>query len=364
MTVPVMLSGSAPATTTCSPLGAAAVHRLQLLDRLGQRVLLTGEPGHEAAAECERRAPRAGASAHTTSRQGTLNDSRPHSSQATTPQRASSCQATASASSSLPGDSTPSSTRRRAEHLGPGQERPPALADAASRPARGGGPDRPDGRRTVRVRQRSRAESSDRTAEKASAVTMPRATRSHRPSSTSAGSRPVSGASSGRKQAPRTRSAASTSAAAPTSGSGATAPARTARSIFVEVVAHDEGQRGGRRRRAAAPGPLGPRGQAPPDHLTRQAELVEPAGVVAVDPGRQDLRLPLRRRRLDALQLLEHLQQPGPALEPAVGRGVLPVREEAHELGDGHRRRPGRGAGCGWRRAGAPEVAGAPAAVG
>ncbi len=48
-----MLSGSAPATTTSSPVGAAAAQRLELLDGLGERVLLTREPRDETTPECE-----------------------------------------------------------------------------------------------------------------------------------------------------------------------------------------------------------------------------------------------------------------------------------------------------------------------
>ena len=56
-----MLSGSAPATTTCFPVGPAAMRRPQLVERLGQRVLLAREPRHEATARGRARAPPSGA---------------------------------------------------------------------------------------------------------------------------------------------------------------------------------------------------------------------------------------------------------------------------------------------------------------
>ncbi len=64
---------------------------------------------------------------------------------------------------------------------------------------------RPTGRPAPAGRGRGvrRAASNERTAEKASAVTMPRATKSQRPSSTSSGSRPEAAGRSARKQAPR-----------------------------------------------------------------------------------------------------------------------------------------------------------------
>ena len=178
---------------------------------------------------------------------------------------------------------------------------------------------RPDGRRTVRVRQRSRAESSERTAEKASAVTRPRGDQVPQAlvhlGREAAGQRGQLGPEAGTTDAQRGEHVGRGAHL----GLGRAGAGPHGAQHRHEVVAHDEGQRGGRRRRAAAAGPLGPRGQATPDDLAGQAELVEPARVVVADAGGEDLRLPLRRRRLDARQLLEHLEQAGPALEPVPG---------------------------------------------
>ena len=198
-----MFSGSAPATATSSPLPARRCTACRSAKASGSAYCSPESPATKRPPSATPRASMR-RNAHTTSRQGTLNDSRLQSSQATTPQRNSIWCATASASSSLPGTSTPSSTAGGPSASAPGSSdhrpSPIPVPTGARRRA-----SRPDGRRTVRVRHRSWAESRERTAEKASAVTRPRATRSHRPSSTSAGSRPVRGASSGRKQAPRLR---------------------------------------------------------------------------------------------------------------------------------------------------------------
>ena len=107
-----------------------------------------------------------------------------------------------------------------------------------------------------------------------------------------------------------------------------------------------------------------PRGEPSPHHLAGQAQLVEPAGVVAGDPGREDLCLPLRRRRLDPGQLFERRQQSGPSLDAAVRRRMLPVRQEADEVGDRHRLHQAAAPAAAGAVQAHEEVAGAPAPVG
>ena len=216
-----MLSGSAPATTTCSPSAPRRCIACSSVECLGERILLTRGP--------RRSGLRASSAARLHPAQRPHDLAPGHLERFPAPQLPGDDAPAHEqllrhrlASASLPGRSTPSSTA--------GAPRTSARAAATSGlrrcPSPPGARRRASARRsaTVRVRHRSRAESRARTAEKASAGDEARETRSHRPSSTSAGSRPVRGASSGRKQAPRDRNAARTSAAAPTSGSGAGAP--------------------------------------------------------------------------------------------------------------------------------------------
>ena len=72
--------------------------------------------------------------------------------------------------------------------------------------------------------------------------------------------------------------------------------------------------------------------QAPPDHLTGEAELVQPACVVALDTGRQDVGLPLGCGCLDPLQLFEHREQSGTSFGAGGRGGVLPFAEEADKV--------------------------------
>ena len=347
------MSGSAPATTTCSPSAATPVHGQQLVGRFGQRVLLPREAGDEAAAE------RQAARLEPAQRPDHLAPG--HLERLAAPQlpgddapATSSWCATTSASSSLPGERTPSATAGAPSTSGPGSsdQRPSPMPDPAGARRRAR---RFDGRRTVRVRQRSRAESRERTAEKASAVTRPRATRSHRPSSTSAGRRPVSRGQLGPEAgAPRAQRGQHVGPGAHL-GLGCGRPGPHGAQHRDELVAHDEGQRRGGRRRARCARCGSARGVSrAPDHLAREAQLVEPARVVVADAGGQDLRLPLRGRRLDAGQLLEHLEQAGPALEPGRRRGVLPARQEAHVVARSAPPRPGRAGGAGRPRAAGP----------
>ena len=72
-------------------------------------------------------------------------------------------------------------------------------------------------------------------------------------------------------------------------------------------------------------------GQPAPHHLARQAQVVEPFGTVRLDPLGEEP-LPLPGRPLEALELLDHLGQPGPALAPGPGSGVPPGLEEVLPL--------------------------------
>ena len=187
--------------------------------------------------------------AHTTSRHGTLNDSRLHSSQATTPQRTQQLLRHRLGQLLVARREHAVVDRRRPEHLGPGQQRPPALADAGPDRRARGAPAAPTAGAPSGCASGRGRDSSERTAEKASAVTRPRATRSHSPSSTSAGSRPVSGASSGRKQAPRHAQGGEHVGRRTDLGLGRGRTGPHGAQHRLEVVAHDEGERRGRRRR-------------------------------------------------------------------------------------------------------------------
>ena len=162
---------------------------------------------------------------------------------------------------------------------------------------------------------------------------MPRATRSHSPSSTSTG-KPARGAGPARTGS-RRRAAAGRPACRPTRPAGRLGrgspvrarrpaarpgPARVTRASGVAGDGVDEPRRplGQRRRRPFRPTGrrrrLGARGEPPPGHLAGQAQLVEPPGVVAGHPGREDLALPVAGRHLHPRQLFDDGQQPGPAL--------------------------------------------------
>ena len=187
-----------PATVDIGARVGALAHIGQEGDRLGQGILLTGHAGHEAAPDTWPRASSRRRARHASRATGSRNDSRDHSSQATTPQRTSICHATARLAP------RPGVWRREAaDSAADGAIGPRPMPIRPGRPrARGerrADTAEPDGRRP-------RDDNSDRTAEKASAVTMPRATRSQSPSSTSDGNRPDGAASSDRKHAPSDRS--------------------------------------------------------------------------------------------------------------------------------------------------------------
>ena len=72
-------------------------------------------------------------------------------------------------------------------------------------------------------------------------------------------------------------------------------------------------------------------GQPAPHHLARQAQVVEPFGTIRLDPLGEEP-LPLPGRPLEALELLDHLGQSGPALATGPGSGVPPGLEEVLPL--------------------------------
>ena len=90
-------------------------------------------------------------------------------------------------------------------------------------------------------------------------------------------------------------------------------------------------------RRAVVLGVGGPEGQPAPHQLARQAEVFEPAVLVALDPGREDGLLPGAGGDLEALELVDDGHDPGPSLALCAGGDVLPAQEEAHEVLGGDR---------------------------
>ena len=180
-------------------------------------------------------------------------------------------------------------------------------------------------------------ENSDRTAPKPSAVTMPRATRSQRPSCTSVGRRRVAAGRSEENMAPYACKASRTSRPAPWTGSSGTASplvaavsqGRSARRVNVTGVARDGVDAP---RRGLAVGLGGTERQAAPAHLSCQTEVLQPALLVTLDPGREDRFLPGAGGQLEALQLFDHGQQAGSALSASAGGHVLPAQQEPHEV--------------------------------
>ena len=72
-------------------------------------------------------------------------------------------------------------------------------------------------------------------------------------------------------------------------------------------------------------------GQPAPHHLAREAQVVEPFGTIRLDALGEEP-LPLPGRPLEALELLDHLGQSGPAVATCPGRGVPPGLEEVLPL--------------------------------
>jgi hypothetical protein len=81
-----------------------------------------------------------------------------------------------------------------------------------------------------------------------------------------------------------------------------------------------------------------PQPRARPDQPPGKAERVQPQRVVLGQARGKDVPLPGGRRRLVALEPLDEPREALRALEDRLGRHVLPVEQEAHEV----RRRDGR----------------------
>ena len=301
-TVPVMLSGSAPATTTSFALGTPRRSAEHASTALGQRVLLAGQPGHEPPAEATPRASRR-RRARTTSRHGTVKDSR---------------------SPQLPGHHAPAGQELLGHRLGqllvagggapsrppvgppstsgPGQQRPPSLTDAGARRARrarrradsrragaadGPGPPPVAGREQgPHGRERVGGHEAPRHQVPQPLVDLGREPARERRQLRSEAGAPRRGERRARRRRRRPRAREPPRRPA----RRAAAVSRSSRSTKASGV-------DGRRARRPRPPGSALRGEPPPGHLAREAELVEPAGVVAGHPGREDLRLPLGRRR-------------------------------------------------------------------
>ena len=141
---------------------------------------------------------------------------------------------------------------------------------------------------------------------------------------------------------PPARRASSTSRAAPWTGSdGTTSPraarrsqGRSSRRAKVTGVARDgvADPRRGLSSASARPGR-----EPTPHQLARVAQVLEPAVLVALDPGREDGLLPRAGGDLEPLELVDDRQHAGPPLALGTGGDVLPLQQEPHELlgGDG-----------------------------
>src|SRR5207302_8165273 len=99
----------------------------------------------------------------------------------------------------------------------------------------------------------------------------------------------------------------------------------------VGVLALEQRDRRAAQRRAAT------RRQAPPRHPAAQAELVELLAAVTRDARRQHIVLPAGGGELVAFELLDDRREPFRALHLIVARDVLPVKEEAQEIGSADR---------------------------
>ena len=81
------------------------------------------------------------------------------------------------------------------------------------------------------------------------------------------------------------------------------------------------------------------RSERGPDHLAREPKGVEIAGLVAIEPRREQLLLPEAQRKVLALELPQHAQEPAGACEASLRMDMLPPQEEGAELlGRGHLR--------------------------
>ena len=79
------------------------------------------------------------------------------------------------------------------------------------------------------------------------------------------------------------------------------------------------------------------RRQPPPHHLARQAQAVQPFGIVLVHAPRQHRRFPRGGGNFVTLQLLENLVQAIDAMQSRARTQMLPAAQEAHEVGGADR---------------------------
>ena len=100
------------------------------------------------------------------------------------------------------------------------------------------------------------------------------------------------------------------------------------------VLAQHQGDR-----RAAQRGLARPvrRRQAPPGHAAREAQPVDEVGLVVRDARGEHFVLPGAGGNFAAVELLDHRGEPFGTLQPLLARDVLPVQEEAHEIGGADR---------------------------
>jgi hypothetical protein len=74
------------------------------------------------------------------------------------------------------------------------------------------------------------------------------------------------------------------------------------------------------------------RPQPRPGETSGKTAVVEPGGLVAGDPRREDFRLPRRRRGLKTFELADDfIDRVGP-LHPRRGRDALPQRQKAQKI--------------------------------
>ena len=94
---------------------------------------------------------------------------------------------------------------------------------------------------------------------------------------------------------------------------------------------HQRDRRGAQRHFALA-------GREPaPGDAAAEAEAVDLLGAVVADPRREHVVFPRCRRQLEALELLDDRGQPFGAFQLLARRDMLPMQQEAHEVGRGDR---------------------------
>ena len=79
------------------------------------------------------------------------------------------------------------------------------------------------------------------------------------------------------------------------------------------------------------------RRETPPADGPSQAKLIQPSRVVFIDAAREDLFFPGVGGNLEALQLMQNLQQATLAAQLGLRRDVLPAQQPAHKLCRGDR---------------------------